>query len=177
MSATPRAYAPSAPGNPAETDQAVPFQCRARPWKLDLFTCVRPTAQASVPLPALTALSRAVLPGVAGVATWDQAVPFQVSMSTLAPTLVKALPLRKPTAQASLSDTVATPVKVAFCPVGGAVTTVQPVAANAALAPRTSAVPAAAAVKQALRWSSRSVWGMQTPPLVSATTSTHWNGS
>jgi len=164
MSATPRAYAPSAPGNPAETDQAVPFQCRARPWKLDLFTCVRPTAQASVPLLALTALSRAVLPGVAGVATWDQAVPFQLSMSTLAPTLVKALPLWKPTAQASLSVTVATPVNVAFCPVGGAVTTVQPVAANAVPGLSASALPAAATMNAILLGRIRS---MRTPPLVS----------
>lgn len=47
---------------------------------------------------ALTALSRAVFCGVVGVATCDQAVPFQLSMRTFAPMLVKAFPLRKPTA-------------------------------------------------------------------------------
>src|SRR5580700_8600932 len=97
MSATPAAEAPpsgeSAAGNPGDTDQAVPFQCRATPSKDDLLTCVRPTAHASVALLALTAKSRAVLPGVTGVATWDHAVPFQLSMSTFAPTLVKAAPL------------------------------------------------------------------------------------
>src|SRR5215469_10948611 len=97
MSATPAAEAPpngeSAAGNPGDTDQAVPFQCRARPSKDDLLICVRPTAHASVALLALTPRSRAVLPGVAGVATWDQPVPFHLSMSAFAPTLVKALPL------------------------------------------------------------------------------------
>jgi hypothetical protein len=34
-----------------------------------------------------------VLPGVAGPVTCDQAVPFQVSMSAFAPTLVNAAPL------------------------------------------------------------------------------------
>src|ERR1700740_270841 len=119
MSAMPLAEAPlmgeSAPANPGDTDQAVPFQCRARGWKLDLFSWVRPTAQASVALLALTPRSSAVLPGVAGTVTCAQAVPFQLSMSAFAPTLVNAAPLWYPTAQASLSDTAATLVSVAFC--------------------------------------------------------------
>src|SRR5580692_1295665 len=98
MSATPTAEAPLmieiAPANPGDTDQAVPFQCRATSSKSDLFSCVRPTAHASVALLALTPSSRAVLPGVAGTATRDQAVPVQLSMSTFAPTLVNAAPLR-----------------------------------------------------------------------------------
>src|SRR5262249_61969775 len=97
MSAIPLAEAPpngeSAAGNPGDTDQVVPFQCRARPSKDDLLICVRPTAHASVALLALTPKSTAVLPGVAGVVTWDQAVPFQLSMSAFAPAVVKAFAL------------------------------------------------------------------------------------
>jgi hypothetical protein len=39
------------------------------------------------------------------------------------------------------SDVLVTAVKAAFCPVGGAGTIVQPAAANAGLAPITTAVP------------------------------------
>ena len=87
MSATPAPIWPaSAVAALADTDQAVPFQCRASGAKSERFTWVRPMAQASVALLALTAARLAVFPGVAGVATWVQAVPFQWSMRTLAPT-------------------------------------------------------------------------------------------
>src|ERR1700736_357344 len=78
ISATPSAIWPArAVAALGATDQALPFQCMASGAKFERFTCVRPTAQASVGLLALTAARLAVLPGVAGVATCDHAVPSQ----------------------------------------------------------------------------------------------------
>src|ERR1035438_2442933 len=102
------------------------------------FTCVRPTAQASVGLLALTAARLAVFPAVAGVLTCDQAVPFQLSMTGFAPTpLSSAFSL--PTAQASEALTALTPDGNALCRVGGTGTMAQPVAASAGLAMNTTA--------------------------------------
>src|ERR1039457_1258796 len=102
------------------------------------LTCVRPTAQASAALLALTAARLAVFPAVAGAVTCDQAAPFQWSMTGFAPTpLASAFSL--PTAQASVPPSALIPDRNAFCPVGGAGTTVQPVAASAGLAANSTA--------------------------------------
>jgi hypothetical protein len=70
-----------------------------------------------------------------------QAVPFQWSMSAREPRPVFLAPLELPTAQASVSEVALTPCRLAFCPVGGIETMVQPPAPSAGLAPRIKAAP------------------------------------
>ena len=111
----------SDPVGPGITDQAVPFQCRVRatgtgtPPMVCWGAC--PLAQMSVALAALI-LSTEISP--AGLATIDQAVPFQCSMTAWLATLaVTSCTLLKPlpTAQALLAEIAVTPLS----PVGSAV--------------------------------------------------------
>src|SRR5690348_15393638 len=111
----------SDPVGPGCTDQAVPFQCRVlatgtgTPAMVCWGAC--PLAQMSVALAALI-LSTEISP--AGLATIDQAVPFQCSMTAWLATLaVTSCTLLKPlpTAQALLAEIAVTPLS----PVGSAV--------------------------------------------------------
>jgi hypothetical protein len=78
-----------------------------------------------------------------GAVAWDQAVPFQWSMSAREPRPVYLAPFELPTAQALVSEVALTPCRLAFCPVGGIDAMVQPFDASAEPAPRTRAVPIA----------------------------------
>ena len=106
---------------PGSADQAVPFQCRVRatgtgtPAMVCRGAC--PLAQMSVALAALI-LSAEISP--AGLATIDQAVPFQCSMTALLATLaLVSCTLLKPvpTAQALVAEIAVT----SLSPVGSAV--------------------------------------------------------
>lgn len=72
----------------------------------------------------LTAVRVFVLYPVDGVATWDQAEPFQWSITAFASRKLGSV-FEWPTAQALVSEVEATAVSAAFSPVGGAVTVVQ----------------------------------------------------
>src|ERR1039457_961939 len=78
-----------------------------------------------------------------GAVACDQALPFQWSTSGFEPRPVFLAPFEVPTAQALVSEGALTPDRLAFCPVGGTETIVQPPAASAGLAPRTKAAPTA----------------------------------
>src|ERR1035437_5117375 len=82
-------------------------------------------------------------PGMAGAVGGDQALPFQWPMSGFEPRPVFWAPFEVPTAQASVSEGALTPDRLAFCPVGGTETMVQPPAASAGLAAKTKAAPTA----------------------------------